>query len=261
MRRAVSPAVAVALCLCVAGAGLISGCGGSASGSGSKPELVVFGAASLGPAFELYANDFSDAQVRFSFAGSDDLAAQIRQGVAPDVYAAANTALPEDLHSDGLAAKPTTFATNRLVLAVPAGSSIDSVAQIEQAGVSIAIGDPDVPIGSYTREVLARLGAGPAKAIEANVESSEPDVSGIVGKLTQGAVDAGFVYASDVVAAGDRLVAIDLPGRLQPDVAYGATVVDGADQPELAQRFIDGLLNGPGAAALRSEGFGPPPGG
>ena len=73
-------------------------------------------------------------------------------------------------------------------------------------------------------------------AILDNVRSLEPDVAGIVGKLTQGAVDAGFVYITDVVATDGALEAIDLPADLQPDVAYGAAVVDGADERRRARR-------------------------
>ena len=93
------------------------------------------------------------------------------------------------------------------------------------------------------------------------MRSLEPDVAGIVGKLTQGAVDAGFVYVTDVVATDGALEAIDLPAKLEPDVAYGAAVVEGAPNPDGAQAFIDGLLDGAGADALAEAGFGPPPSG
>ena len=92
------------------------------------------------------------------------------------------------------------------------------------------------------------------------MRSLEPDVAGIVGKLTQGAVDAGFVYITDVVATDGELEAIELPAKLQPDVAYGAAVVEGAENPEGAEAFIDGLLDGDGAEALEQAGFAPPPG-
>ena len=126
--------------------------------------------------------------------------------------------------------------------------------------MKLAIGDEGVPVGDYTRETLARLGGQESEAILANVRSLEPDVAGIVGKLTQGAVDAGFVYVTDVAAADGELEAIELPAKLQPDVAYGAAVVQGAENPEDAEAFIDGLLDGDGAEALEQAGFAPPPG-
>ena len=91
------------------------------------------------------------------------------------------------------------------------------------------------------------------------MRSEEPDVAGITGKLTQGAVDAGFLYASDVRATDDKLRAIELPDALQPTVAYGVAVVKGAKQREQARAFVAGLLDGAGADALRAAGFEPPP--
>ena len=77
----------------------------------------------------------------------------------------------------------------------------------------------------------------------------------IVAKLTTGAADAGFVYASDVDAAGGELVAFELPAELQPVVEYGVAIVSDSDAPEEAQEFIDGLLEGAGREALLDAGF------
>ena len=232
------------------------GCGGSEQ---SKPRLVVSAASSMTEALDACSSEFADATVRLSFAGSDELAAQIRQGVKPDVYAAANTKLPDALHDEGLLGKPVEFATNELVLAVPAGSGIASVDDLTAKGVTIAIGDESVPIGSYTRETLAKLPGAEEKAILANVRSNEPDVKGIVGKLTQGAVDAGFVYVTDVNAAGSDLKAIELPPDVEPQVTYAAGVVEGAKHPEQARTYVDELLDGPCADALRDASFGAGP--
>jgi molybdate transport system substrate-binding protein len=234
-----------------------AGCGDDDDSAG-QGDLIVSAAASLEPAFTAYA-DAAGIDAKQSFAGSDELAAQIRQGVEPDVYAAANTSLPDELHAEGLVGEPTVFATNRLVLAVPAGSDIESIAEVAQEGVTVAIGEQGVPIGDYTREVLSGLDDDQSTAILDNVRSEEPDVAGIVGKLSQGAVDAGFVYITDVTATAGELSAIELSPRLQPEVAYGAAVVEGAENPEGAQAFIDGLLSGAGAQALEDAGFGPPP--
>jgi molybdate transport system substrate-binding protein len=239
----------------------VAGCGGDDDSAGSTPSLTVSAAASLKPAFTAYGQEFTDAKARFSFAGSDELAAQIEQGVKPDVYAAANTKLPDQLYDKGLVEKPTVFAGNRLVLAVPAeDAKVGSLKDLETKGTSLAIGAEDVPIGAYTRTVLDKLPAAQRQAILANVRTEEPDVSGIVGKLTTGAVDAGFLYISDVRGAEGNLKAIELPDDLQPQVAYGVAVVKGAKHPEQAKAFIDGLLDGAGADALKDAGFEPPPG-
>jgi len=242
-----------AVVACLAG---LTGCGG---GGGNSDQLVVSAASSLDTAFNNYA-DAAGIDAKMSFAGSDELAAQIRQGVKPDVYAAANTTLPDQLHKEGLVGQPTVFATNTLVLAVPKDSQINSLADLTQPGTTLVMGDPTVPVGSYTREVLDRLPPGERKAIYGNVRSQEPDVSSIAGKLTEGAADAGFIYITDVDASSGQLKAIQLPADLQPNVAYGAAVVTGAKNPDGARTFIQGLLSGDGATALKEAGFKPPPG-
>jgi molybdate transport system substrate-binding protein len=251
----------VALLACGA---LAAGCGDDdgSSDSGKPTRLVVSAASSMTGALEACAPKFGEAEnadVKLSFAGSDELAAQIRQGAGVDVYAAANTTLPHDLHADDLLEKPVEFATNELVLAVPKSSDIRSVDDLTKEGTKIVIGSESVPIGAYTRETLAKLPPDEEKAILANVRSNEPDVKGIVGKLSQGAADAGFVYVTDVSAAGGELKSIELPKELEPRVTYGAGVVKKAKEPDLARKFVDGLSRGACAGALHDAGFGRAP--
>src|SRR4051812_2499436 len=231
-----------------------AGCGGGSDDNGSSDDdPVVSAATSLKNAFEDYGG------AKFSFAGSDELAAQIRQGVKPDVFASANTKLPDELFREGLVEKPQVFAGNKLVLAVPAeDAKVASIDDLYQPGIRIAMGDDEVPVGSYTREVVDKLGPDNAKAVYANVRSYEPDVGGIVGKLTQGAVDAGFVYITDVDASGGALKAIELPADISPEVEYGIAVVKGAKHPDEAKQFVAGLLDGAGKDALVKAGFSTP---
>jgi molybdate transport system substrate-binding protein len=236
----------------------LAACGGTDSGGGG--DLVVSAASSLTRAFPAYARSL-DGTARFQFAGSDELAAQIGQGVKPDVFAAASPRFPEQLYAEGLVGRPVAFATNQLVLAVPTRSGrVYGLADLARAGTTLAIGSATVPVGAYTREVLARLGPTRADAILANVRSEEPDVKGIVGKLVSGAVDAGFVYQSDVQAALGKVRSIALPARLQPQVVYEAAVVAGAPHAARARAFVAGLLGDDAQAALKQAGFGAPPG-
>jgi molybdate transport system substrate-binding protein len=256
VRSAIAALAAIAVALAS------TGCGdeeSTARSDGDGPRLLVSAASSMTEALEACAPKFQGATVRLQLAGSDELAAQIRQGVKPDVYAAANTKLPDELHREGLLSKPVEFATNEFVLAVPKDSDITSLDDLTGDDMKIAIGAEDVPIGVYTRVTLAKLPAGQKEAILDNVRSNEPDVKGIVGKLIQGASDAGFVYMTDVNATDGELEAIKLPAKLEPRVTYGAGVVKGAEQPRQARKFVSQLVSGPCADGLKEAGFGPAP--
>jgi molybdate transport system substrate-binding protein len=232
-----------------------------ACGSSSSSRLDVSAAASLRAAFGEYAKSLKKIRPRYSFAGSDALAAQIEQGVRPDVFASANTKLPDGLLAKGLVEKPVVFAANKLVIAVPSGSKITGVGSLAKKGVTISVGSATVPVGAYTAKVLARLPAAEQRALTANIHDTEPDVTGIVGKLSEGAIDAGFLYATDVKAAGGALKAIELPSSLQPQVAYAIAVVKGSSHGGQGRTFISGLLSGEGRRDLLKAGFLPPPAG
>ena len=233
------------------------GCGGGSDEGGT---LTVSAAASLSGALAAY-GDTVEGKERFSFAGSDELAAQIRQGARPDLFASANTAYPEDLHREGLASDPVVFTRNEVVVAVPSDSTITSLDDLVDPGLDLVIGANGVPVGDYARQVLARLPEAESRAILGNVRSEESDVKSVVGKLTQGAADAGFVYASDVAAADGQLRAIELSPELRPRVSYGIVVVEGTSEPERAQAFVGGLLAPAGQRILEDNGFSPLPAG
>ena len=251
MRRA-----AVALVAALA----LAGCGGSQDDNAKRPQLIVSAASSLRDALSGYAPGFPLARVRLAFGGSDELAAQIRAGGKVDVFAAANEKLPDQLYREGKVEQPLVFTANRLVLAVPASSNnVKSFHDVARPGTKLAIGAKDVPIGDYARQVLAALPPLDRDRILTNVKTEEPDVAGIVGKLTQGAVDAGFIYATDVVASKGALRALPLPASLKPDVRYAAAVVKDTKHHFPAEQFIRSLRTGKGQRALRRAGFLPPP--
>jgi molybdate transport system substrate-binding protein len=235
------------------GALVLAGCGGG--GDDDEP-LTVFAAASLTEVFRELS-----PETRFNFAGSDELATQIREGARADVYAAASPRYPEELRAEGLVDEPRAFATNRLVLIVPNGNpaGLESVRNVACAPggrprVKLVIGTTGVPIGDYTRESLASLW----RPVSRCVVSEEEDVKGILGKVALGEADAGFVYATDARAAGDDVRAIELPADLQTDIRYLVTVVADSDQADEARAFVDLLLRDRGRRLLRQAGFGVP---
>ncbi len=246
MRR--RPKLALALLAGVA----LAGCGGGGGGR----QLDVSAAASLKLAFTQYAAvAVKGTTVHYSFAGSDALAAQIEQGLRPDVFASADTALAQALFAKGLVERPRVFAANRLVVAVPRSSPVRSLLALARPGIAIATGTHTVPVGHYTDALLAALPRSLRTRLLANIRDREPDVTGIVGKLTQGAVDAGFLYATDVAATHGALRAIAVPAALSPHVAYAVAVVRGAANAAGARAFASGLLAPGGQALLRRAGF------
>lgn len=228
---------------------LLLGCGASDSGP------VIFGAASLKEVLPKIEKGPS-----YSFAGSDALARQIENGAPADLFAAASPNYPEQLASEGKCGKPVPFATNTLTLIVPEGSSkVTSFGDFEKLrGARLAIGDPGVPVGSYSREVLDRAGA--KQVLANNRVSSEQDVSGVVSKVALGSADVGLVYVTDARPANGNVRSVPIPGFAQPTVVYDACVVkrDGASAAG-AQDYLDRLTGPDGQAVLKRAGFGPAP--
>ena len=232
--------------------------GGGSGGSSGGGRLIVLGASSLTEAVTKYGEEFEAAEVKPSFAGSDELAAQIKQGAKADVFASADTDYPAELFKQELVDKPVVFAANELVIAAPEGSDIHSLSDLAKPGVKLVIGDPSVPVGSYTRTVLERLPAAEREAIMGNVRSEETEVSSVVAKIEQGAADAGFVYVTDEKGA-EALEPVSIPAKLQPEVAYAAAVISSSGDKPAAEEFLEGLVSGRGQEDLRAAGFLPPP--
>lgn len=233
---------------------LVFGCALAGCGrGGSETELTVSAASSLTEVMRALGEETAAVE-RFSFGGSDQLAAQIRQGAAPDVFASASFDYPRQLFEAGLVGRPVRLASNSLVVAVRADSPIGRVEDLVDPEVDLVIGSEGVPAGDYAREAISRLDGETAAAILANVRSSESDVKAVVGKVAQGAADAGFVYASDV-AANPELRAVGLPKEIRPEIAYAIAPVTSSNDPEAAARFIAELRSPAGRAALEASGF------
>ncbi len=198
-----------------------------------------------------------DHAERYSFAGSDALAFQIRQGAPADVFAAASPKHPEQLYRLGLLEKPQAFATNSLVVIVPRANSahIRSIYDLRRRGIKLVVGAAGVPVGDYTRKVLAKLGL---TKVLANVVSEETDVRGVVAKVALGEADAGFVYVTDVRSVAGKVKEIAIPARAQPTVRYEVAVVKSSRHLAAAHAFVRLLLGPDGRRELRRFGFGLP---
>jgi len=218
----------------------------------SAPKLTIFAAASLTEAFQAF-----DPNETYSFAGSNTLAAQIKQGAPVDVFASASPQYTQDLYRQKLVEKPVTFASNRLVLIVPKSNpaGLTSVYDLARKDVKLVVAAPAVPAGSYTRTVLRKLGL---SSVLTKVVSQESDVKGVVGKVALGQADAGFVYVTDVRPVAGDVTSIRIPAWAQPRVRYEIAVVASSPRKAAARAWVKRVLAKPGQTALARAGFGRP---
>lgn len=215
--------------------------------------LTVFAAASLTEVFPKI-----DGTQRYSFAGSDQLALQIRQGAPADVFASASPKYTELAYRDGFVLKPVVFATNKLIILVPRGNpaGIKNVYDLRRSGLKVVIGDKTVPIGTYTRQILDNLGI--TNDVMKNVVSQETDVKGIVSKVALGEADAGFVYKTDARPVASQTRSLALPDWAQPPIRYEIAVVKTSSHVAAARAYVKKILSKRGRKLLAAAGFGLP---
>lgn len=228
----------------------VAGCGGG-SDERAPEQVVVFAASSLSEvAPEI------DPEATVVLGGSNDLAAQLRDGARGGVFLSASAEPAESLQAAGIVEQPVVFASNRLVVVTPADnpSGATSLADLGRAGMKLVLGAEGVPAGDYAREALRVAGEEEALA---QVVSLESDVKGVLGKVMLGEADAGIVYATDAKAAGDDVRSFPVPGRFQPEIQYFAALVSPGSAA--ARAWLDRLLGEQGRAALKRAGFLLPP--
>ena len=249
----------------LAGCGSGSGGGGASAAPGTSASapapsgtITVFAAASLTESFKAIGADFEKkhpgTKVNFSFGASSTLATQIVQGAPADVFASAapkNMQQVVDAHD---AADPKTFAKNMLEVAVPASNpaNITQLSDLAKPGVKVALCTSAVPCGAGAKTIFekAKLTVKPA--------TLEADVKAVLTKVTMGEVDAGVVWATDVLAAGAKVKGIPIPADLAYSSNYPIAALTTSKNAETAKAFVDYVLSVDGATALTHAGFEKP---
>lgn len=234
-------------------------------------EVVVFAAASLADAFEEIARQFEaehpSVKVTFNFAGSSVLRTQLGLGAKADVFASADEKNMRGAQEDGtIAGEPQVFVRNRPVVVVPASNpaGIAEFKDLARAGVRLVLEAKDVPIGNYTRQILAKASEDPsygadfADRVLANVVSEETNVKAALTKVVLGEADATFVYVSDVTPdMRDKVRIVEVPDEFNVVAEYFIAPVKAAPNPAAGRAFIDFVLSPQGQAILEKWGFSP----
>ena len=226
-------------------------------------EITVFAAASLREAFDALGKELERTQpgvhVRASYAGSQVLRAQLEQGAAADVIAAADPEELAPLVAQRRVATPQVFAHNELVIAKPKGAGAPSELRALPELARIVIGSEAVPVGRYARRMLERadraFGADFAARVMKAVVSQEPNTRLVLAKVSLGEADAGIVYRSDALAASRSVDVVAIPAELNERAEYVIAGVRGAVHPRLAAAFIALARSAQGQSVLQRHGF------
>jgi molybdate transport system substrate-binding protein len=218
----------------------------------AQAQLTVYAAASLADAFPKI-----DSAPRYSFGGSNTLAAQIAQGAPADVFASANMSLPNQLAAKGLCSQPVVFTRNTVVIVVPKANpaGVHTIYDLTKSGIKLDIAGPGVPVGSYTLQILKNMHL--STAVLKNVVSRETDVREVLAKVALDEADAGFVYSTDANTVPDKVTVIRVPAWAQPKLQYGICVVSGSANKAGARAFVTKVLGKAAQAKLLAYGFLP----
>jgi molybdate transport system substrate-binding protein len=265
-RFAVSRAVGALLVL--VGVAFTASCGNgspateatSSAAGGVTGELKVFAAASLTESFTQIGEDLKDAnpglKITFNFAASSALVQQIEQGAEVDVFASAdeaNMAKLTDADPSPIES-PKVFARNKLAIVVGKGNpkDIEKLADLSKSGTVVVLCGSQVPCGKFADEALGKAG------VTVDAASREENVKAVLTKVQLGEADAGLVYVTDVRAAGDKVVGVDIPDEDNVVATYPIAVMKEAKNAAAARAFADLVTSADGARTLQRFGFMPP---
>ncbi len=241
------------------GAGLLLLCAGLAGCSnGGDTTLTVFAAASLTETFTSleasFEKDHPGVKVQISFGSSSALAEQITSGSPADVIATADDKSIGIVSDAGdLAAAPTQFATNTMVIVTPPSNPGHITSIDDLAGASFVACDPSVPCGAAAATILANGG------ITTQPRSLEQDVKAVLTKVTLGETDAGIVYVTDAHAAGNDVATVDIAPGVDVVNPYFIGVVKDSSETDLAKQWVQLVDSQAGQGVLTAAGFGAAP--
>jgi molybdate transport system substrate-binding protein len=247
------------LVLTACGSGTTSSTSSSSSGAPAGGSLVVYAAASLKQTFtgigKQFETDNAGRKVEFTFAGSSDLVTQLTQGAKADVFASADTKNMDKAAQAGLlAGDPVNFASNTLVIVTPPGNpkKVASFADLAGADLKVVVCAPQVPCGSATKKVED------ATKVKLNPVSEESSVTDVLTKVTTGQADAGVVYVTDAIGAGDKVAEVDFVESSVAVNTYPIAVLKSAANADAAKKFVALVTSEAGQKVLSAAGFAKP---
>jgi molybdate transport system substrate-binding protein len=235
----------------------LAACGGDGDGSSGSDTLVVFAASSLTNTFgeleKAFEADHKGVDVKISFDSSSALATQITEGSPADVLATADqTSMQIIVDAGDNADEPVPFASNTMAVITPPNNPAGITSLDDIASSDFVLCDPSVPCGAVAAEILKNAG------IDAQPVSLEDKVTAVLSKIELKEADAGLVYITDALGAGDKVNTVDIPPDVNVVTPYYIAAVKDSANSDLAQEWIDLVSSQAGQGVLEKAGFGQP---
>lgn len=254
-RRVATALLAAALLvpLAACGSGDAEGSGTKAGAATRNADLTVLAASSLTEVFKkagaVYEKEHPGVKVTFSFAGSQELAAQVRQGAPADALVTADTRTMDGLASE--TGTPKVIAGNRLAIATVKGNprKIRGLKDLADARLKVVLAAPEVPVGRYSEKILD------AQKITVRPVSQEPNVRAVLSKVELGEADAGIVYVTDAAAVPGTVDTVAIPDGQNVIASYPAATLKTSRHPEAAAAFVAWLGAPEAQKILGDAGF------
>ena len=176
--------------------------------------------------------------LEFQNGGSSDLVNKLSEGAPADLLLTASKKTMDKAISDGTVKDPKVLATNVMVMVVPKGNpgNIHSIEDLQNED-RFVLCDPQVPCGDISSQIIEE------NNLDVKPASQEQQVADVLGKVVSGEANAGWVYSTDAVAAGDDVEVIEIPDAEKfANQILGAVSAE-AEHPEEAQKVLDLLAD------------------
>lgn len=199
-------------------------------------------------------------EVNLSAGGSNALAQQIIHGAPADVFLSASAPWIDEVARQSLVAESQALLGNELVIVQPkdAARPIESPADLLRDDIKfVALAGETVPAGTYAQQALTHH-----KIYKSLVDSAKivrgKDVRATLTYVVRGEADAGIVYASDALAAGND---VNIVYHFKPEshekIIYPLALLSAAKDRAEARRFYEYLASDAAAEIFRRYGFVP----
>ena len=239
-------------------------------------ELIVFAAASMTETMnqiaELYKAKAPNVTLTYNFDSSGTLKTQIQEGAECDLFISAgqkqmnqlDITADSEVNTDKLdfvlEGTRINLLENRVTLCVPEGNpkdikSFDDLAdKLKEGSVLMAMGNSDVPVGQYTKKILAFYGLDEEKLAKDGVITYGTNVKEVTTQVTEASVDCGVVYCTDAFSAG--LTPVDYATKeMCGQVIYPAAVLNISKNQEAAKEFLAYLQTDEAMKVFEAVGF------